>query len=197
MSTIVVGLGNPGEDYTHTRHNTGRIIVGLLAKRFEGTEWKEDKKYKTLRAEGVVEKERIDFVLPNTFMNKSGSAVLPLIKNVKQAERLVVIHDDLDLPFGILKLSFNRGSGGHNGVESIMRALKTKAFVRARVGIAKATPKGKVKKPVGEEAVAKYILGTFKKEESDILKKVSKRIGDALIVLITESREKAMSLYNK
>ncbi len=197
MSTIVVGLGNPGEDYTHTRHNTGRIIVGLLAKRFEGTEWKEDKKYKTLRAEGVVEKERIDFVLPNTFMNKSGSAVLPLIKNVKQAERLVVIHDDLDLPFGILKLSFNRGSGGHKGVESIMRALKTKAFVRARVGIAKATPKGKVKKPVGEEAVAKYILGTFKKEESDILKKVSKRIGDALIVLITESREKAMSLYNK
>lgn len=197
MSTIVVGLGNPGEDYTHTRHNTGRIIVGLLAKRFEGTEWKEDKKYKTLRAEGVVEKERIDFVLPNTFMNKSGSAVLPLIKNVKQAERLVVIHDDLDLPFGILKLSFNRGSGGHKGVESIMRALKTKAFVRARVGIAKATPKGKVKKPVGEEAVAKYILGTFKKEELDILKKVSKRIGDALIILITESREKAMSLYNK
>ncbi len=197
MTTTVVGLGNPGEDYTDTRHNTGRIIAELLAKRFESTEWKEDKKCKALRAEGAEGKERIDFVLPNTFMNKSGAAVLPLIKNAKQAERLLVIHDDLDLPLGTLKLSFNRGSGGHKGVESIMRALKTKAFVRVRVGIAKATPKGKLKKPVGEEAVAKYILGTFKKEELDILKKVAKRIGDALVVLITESREKAMSLYNK
>ncbi len=197
MTTTVVGLGNPGKDYTHTRHNTGRIITELLAKQFGSGEWKENTKLQALRAEGAEGKEHIDFVLPNTFMNKSGSAVLPLIKNVKQAERLVVIHDDLDLPLGSSKLSFNRGSGGHKGVESIMRALKTKAFVRVRVGIAKTTPKGKIKKPAGEEAVAKYILGTFKKEELDVLKKVSKRIGDALTVLMTESREKAMSLYNQ
>lgn len=197
MIITVVGLGNPGEEYVNTRHNTGRIIAELLAKRFDSEEWKEDKKLKALCTEGKEGKDRINFVLPNTFMNKSGAAVSPLIKNAKQAEHLIIIHDDLDLPLGTSKLSFNRGSGGHKGVESIMRAIKTKAFLRVRIGIAKTTPKGKVKKPVGEDAVAKYILGVFKKEELDILKKVSKRVGDALTILITESREKAMSLYNQ
>ncbi len=186
MACIVVGLGNPGEEYANTRHNTGRIITELIAKRFEGEECGKDKKLKALR-----------FVLPDTFMNKSGTAVSPLVKNAKQAEQLIVIHDDIDLPLGTLKISFNRGSGGHKGVESIIRALKTKSFTRIRIGVSKVTPKGKIKKPVGEDAVGKYILGIFKKEELDTLKKVAKRVGDALKTLITESREKAMSLYNK
>ncbi|HBB65421.1 MAG TPA: aminoacyl-tRNA hydrolase [Candidatus Vogelbacteria bacterium] len=197
MAFIIAGLGNPGEEYSGTRHNTGRIITELIARRFECAEWKENKKLKALRAFGKAEKDRVEFVLPNTFMNKSGAALLPLVKNVKQAERLIVIHDDLDLALGSCKLSFNRGSGGHKGVESIIRALKTKGFVRVRAGISKATPKGKIKKPSGEDAVGEYILGKFKKDELDALKKVAKRVGDALLTLITEGREKAMSLYNK
>lgn len=173
MAYVLVGLGNPGQEYEETRHNTGRIIVSALEKNFEGK-----------------------VLLPDTFMNKSGSAVAPLIKNAKQAERLIVVHDDLDLPLGTMKLSFNRGSGGHKGVDSIMRAIKTKAFVRLRIGISKSTPKGKLKKPVGEEAVAKFILGTFKKEELDILKKVAKKAGEAIKVLTTEGREKAMNIAN-
>lgn len=174
MAYILVGLGNPGQEYEETRHNTGRIIVNAVAKKFDGK-----------------------VLLPDTFMNKSGSAVAPLIKNAKQAERLIVVHDDLDLPLGSMKLSFNRGSGGHKGVESIMRAIKTKAFMRLRIGISKATPKGKVKKPAGEEAVADFILGKFKKDELEVLKKVAKKAGEAIAILTTEGREKAMSLANK
>ena len=174
MAYVLVGLGNPGQEYEYTRHNTGRIIVSALAKKFDGK-----------------------VLIPDTFMNKSGSAVAPLIKNAKQAERLIVVHDDLDLPLGTMKLSFNRGSGGHKGVESIMRAIKTKAFVRLRVGISKTTPKGKLKKPVGDEAVGDFILGTFKKDELEILKKLAKRAGEALEILVSEGREKAMSLYNQ
>ena len=180
MTYLLVGLGNPGEEYEGTRHNTGRIVVFALAKKIESNDNK-----------------KIKILLPDTFMNKSGSAVAPLIKNTKQAERLIVVHDDLDLPLGMMKLSFNRGSGGHKGVESIMRAIKTKAFVRLRIGISRATPKGKLKKPVGDEAVGDFILGKFKKEELEILKKVTKRAGKALEVLITEGREKAMNIANK
>lgn len=184
MTYYIVGLGNPGEEFEDTRHNTGRIIVGILAKKFGG-----DK--------ALVKKDTIEFIIPDTFMNRSGKALVTKIKNAKQAERLIVIHDDLDLALGTMKLSFNRGSGGHKGVESIMRAIKTKAFVRVRVGISKATPKGKIKKPSGEEAVGDFILGKFKKEELEVLKKIAKKVGEAIEVLITDGREKAMSIANK
>lgn len=175
----VVGLGNPGEKYEHTRHNAGRDAVRAL---------------KEVNAK---------LVTPDTFMNKSGEEVKPLIKNAKQVEQLVVIHDDLDLPFGTFKISFNKSSGGHRGVESIIKAIKTQAFVRIRIGIspfsAKAT-KGKtvtvLKKPKGEEAVERHILGKFKPAELTELKKLYKKINEAILVLIANDREKAMSEFN-
>ena len=128
-------------------------------------------------------------------MNKSALAVAPLVKGKKQAEQLVVIHDDLDIPFGSYKISFNKSSGGHKGVESIIRAVKTQAFVRVRVGISRATPKGAVKKPKGEVAVEKHILGKFSPAELATVAKLGRRVSDALSCLITEGREKAMSQY--
>ena len=96
-------------------------------------------------------------------MNKSGLAVKPIITSKKKAEALIVIHDDLDLPIGKFKISFNKSSGGHRGVESIIKAIKTEAFTRVRIGISPATPSGKLKKPKGEKDVGDFILGEFKK----------------------------------
>src|SRR3989338_3897546 len=189
---IIVGLGNPGAEYENTRHNTGRMILDMFRQKNDLPEWQEDKKLKSL----ISKKNKITLLLPETFMNKSGEAIAKIVKSKKAAESLVVIHDDLDLPLGRIKISFNRGSGGHRGVESITRALKTEAFVRVRVGISKDAGKGKVKKPIGEKAVGDFILGKFKPAEALEFKKVSKKISEALEILIRVGREKAMGVFN-
>lgn len=196
MSYTIVGLGNPGEEYEGTRHNTGRMCVEAFAKSQECDGFSFDKKANAQVVEGKIKKERLTLVLPDTFMNKSGNAVARFVKSKKAAESLVVIHDDLDLPLGRFKISFNRGSGGHRGVESIKRAIKTEAFVRVRVGISKDAGKGKVKKPVGEKAVGDFILGKFKPTELAEFKKVQKRVSEALAILVSEGRERAMGEFN-
>lgn len=173
---LVVGLGNPGAEYEHTRHNAGRILVEAIEKKLEG--------------------KKIKFITPDTFMNNSGKAVKPFIKTKKDLENLVVVYDDIDLPLGKIKISFNRSSGGHNGVASIIKSVKSQEFVRIRIGLAPSTPSGKTKKPKGEQAVLKFLLGEFKKPELDTLKKLSKKVAEAVEVIFTEGREKAMSLYN-
>lgn len=172
---IVVGLGNPGEQYARTRHNTGRLC-----------------------AEFIEEKTNVKakFITPDTFMNKSGVYVAKFIKSKKAAENLVVIYDDLDLPLGTMKISYNRSSGGHRGVESIIRALKTEAFIRIRIGIAPTTPSGKLKKPKGDVAVEKHILGEFKPAELIILKKVFKKAGEALASISDGGLTRAMTEFN-
>lgn len=173
---LVVGLGNPGAEYKNTRHNTGRILVGILEKKLED--------------------RKIKFLTPDTFMNNSGKAVAPLIKNKKDLKDLVVIYDDIDLPLGKMKISFNRSSGGHNGLGSVIKALKSEEFLRIRIGISASTPKGVVRKPKGEKAVLKFLLGEYKKSELEILKKLSKKVSEAVEMIFTESKEKAMSLFN-
>jgi peptidyl-tRNA hydrolase, PTH1 family len=173
---LVVGLGNPGKEYENTRHNTGRILVGMIEKKLEN--------------------QKIKFITPDTFMNNSGRAVVPLVKTKKDLENLVVIYDDVDLPLGKIKISFNHSSGGHNGLGSIIKSLKSKEFLRIRVGISPTTPSGKLRKPKGEEAMLKFLLGEFKKPELETLKKISKIIAEAVETIFSESKEKAMSLYN-
>jgi len=167
---LVVGLGNPGEEYENTRHNTGRLVGAIVEKNIGDS--------------------KIKFLYPDTFMNKSGAAVAKLVKSKKDLKDLVVIYDDLDLPLGRFKISFNRSAGGHRGVQSIIRALKSEEFLRIRVGI---SPK---KKPHGEKDVVKFILGKFKPKELEVLKKLSKKISEAIEVIFSESKEKAMSIYN-
>jgi len=173
---LVVGLGNPGEEYENTRHNTGRILVGLIEKKLES--------------------KKIKFLAPDTFMNNSGKAIAFLVKSKKDLKDLVVIYDDIDLPLGKMKISFNRSSGGHNGLGSVIKSLKSEEFLRIRIGISPATPKGVVRKPKGEKAVLNFLLGVYKKPELEIIKKLSKKVAEAVEMIFAESKEKAMSLYN-
>lgn len=171
---IVVGLGNPGEQYERTRHNAGRMTADFAASKIGG----------------------IKVVTPDTFMNESGKAVAKAVKSKKAAEKLIVIYDDLDLPLGSMKISYNRGSGGHRGVESIIKSLKTREFIRIRIGVAPTTPGGKLKKPKGDEAVNKFILGEFKKPEMEVLKKTFKKVSEAIQTIVDEGLEVAMNRFN-
>lgn len=172
---IVVGLGNTGDAYVGTRHNLGRIFVDFLLER------------------GNVHAK---FLHLDTFMNKTGQALVKHVKSPKMAKKLVVIYDDLDLPLGTFKISYDRGSGGHKGVESIIKSLKTREFIRVRVGISPTTPSGKLKKPKGDDLVEKFILGEFKKSELDILKKVFKEAELALVSIVSNGVESAMNEFN-
>ena len=177
---IVAGLGNPGKEYEHTRHNAGRIVVDLISKRMADTKIK----------------FQLKFLMPDNFMNNSGPAVAKALAGKKAFRDLIVIYDDIDLPLGKMKISFNRSSGGHNGLNSVIKALKSQEFLRIRIGISLATPSGKIRKPKGEKAVLNFLLGEFKKSELDVLKKLSKKIAEAVEMIFTEGKDKAMSLFN-
>lgn len=159
----IVGLGNPGSDYEETRHNTGKMALQVI----EET--------------GVKAK----YIRQDTFMNKSGVAVAKVIKSKKSAEKLIVIHDDLDLPVGRMKISWDRGSGGHKGLESVIRALTTGAFIRVRIGIGK------------KADVEKHILGKFTPKEKLELKKVFKKVAEAVGAIMEHGLPRAMSEFNK
>ncbi|OHB20129.1 MAG: hypothetical protein A2854_04930 [Parcubacteria group bacterium RIFCSPHIGHO2_01_FULL_56_18] len=196
MTWVIIGLGNPDEEYARTRHNAGRMAVQKFAQKHGLSEWKEEPKAKSFIARGLVGKEITVAVVPNTYMNKTGSAAAHYIKSVKAAEKLVAVYDELDLPLGTIKISFDRGSGGHKGIESISTALKTKRFVRIRIGISREGKDGAAKKPQGDADVEKYILGEFKADEMEQLKGIFKRVSEALECIVTEGREIAMNRFN-
>lgn len=193
---VIVGLGNPGAEYENTRHNIGRTLVIGFCKKNKLPEFSFDKKSNALVAQGKIGSQKITAILPETFMNKSGNAVAKFVKSKKAAETLVVVHDELDLPLGRAKISFNKSSGGHRGVESVKKAIGTEAFTRVRVGISPSTAGGKLKKPSGEKAVNDFILGKLSKKDEELLKKIRKNIQEALGLLVTEGRERAMNEWN-
>lgn len=188
----IVGLGNPGEEYRESRHNTGRMVASYIAKKAE-IDLTPNKKFAGQFGKGEIEGESIQVILPDTFMNKSGKSVAEAVKNKKAAEKLVVIYDDLDLPVGKMKISFNRSSGGHKGVESIIRALKTEAFIRIRIGISPATPSGKIKKPLGEDKVLKHVMARFSPKEYEEIKKIFKKSDTFIRLLVLKDLSTAMS----
>ncbi len=196
MASVIIGLGNPGTEYESTRHNAGRMAVEFFAKKHDFKEWKEEKSSKALVSSGLLEREAVALVLPNTFMNKSGAAAVKFVKSQKAAERMIVVYDDLDLPIGKIKLSFDRGSGGHKGLESIIAAVKTKKFARIRIGVSPTTAAGKMKKPDTEKAVLKFILEKFKTHELEELKTIFKKVNLALEALVLKGPERAMNEFN-
>lgn len=194
MAYTIVGLGNPGGEYTNTKHNVGRMVVDLLADEY-GIEMKEHKASNAEKGTGVMEGEKVTLLNPNTFMNKSGSAVSKIVKSVNAAKKMIVIYDELDLPLGKIKISYGGGSGGHKGVDSIMRGIKTKDFVRLRVGISAATPKGKTKKPKGEEKVLKHLMSDFGKDKT-AWNKAKKKARQAVELILADGHVIAQNEVN-
>ncbi|MEK7510925.1 MAG: aminoacyl-tRNA hydrolase [Patescibacteria group bacterium] len=196
MAYVILGLGNPGGEYTKTRHNAGRMVAELLANE-KGFAFAVKKSAHALVAEGVLGKEKVVIALPETMMNLSGKTAAALVKSKPAAKKLLVIRDELDMPLGAIKMTVpGRGSGGHKGIESIMRALKTKDFVQMKIGISPATPKGKLRKPEAGEDVVSHVLGKFSPKEELLLKKTLARAAEAAQLFVEEGIEKAMLVAN-
>ena len=185
--TIIAGLGNPGQEYEHTRHNSGREIAQAIRKAWNFPDFRFEKKWNAEISEGKVGKKKAAILLPNTFMNKSGSAVSLVLRFYKvKPKDLFVIHDDAYIPAGSTKLSFNKHSAGHKGVESVMRALKTREFWRFRIGIG-----GKRDIPA-----EKVVLRKWTPDEKRAVAKIIKRTIEAASTAISENPERAMNSYN-
>lgn len=206
----IVGLGNPGEEYRSTRHNIGRMAVELLADVYNQS-WKFDSVAKAQKAKIDIGGEVALLILPDSYMNNSGSSVAPLVwgekisgavsleikkKIEKKTSKMIVIQDDLDLPLGQIKIVFNRGTGGHRGIESIKKALKTEAFIRIKIGILPLTPSGKIKKPSGEDKVVTFILGKFQADEMKQVKKILQQVPDIIETIIKDGVLSAMNEVN-
>lgn len=184
---LLIGLGNPGKQFISTRHNIGREIAEAFARAADFGAFRFEKKWNAEVSEGKIGKEKIAVVLPDTMMNKSGAAAGAAARFFKTAPRSVfVIHDDADIGLGRAKLSFGKHSAGHKGVESVIRALKTKDFWRFRLGIT-----GKRDIPA-----EKLVLKKFTPDEQKIIKKVIKKTFDALYTIAMHNPEKTMNAYN-
>ncbi len=186
---LIVGLGNVGDEYTNTRHNAGFMVVDILANR-----WKiipKKIKYQSFYNKGVVKRdskvETVVIAKPLTYMNLSGRAVKPLQYAFEvPTDHIIVIHDDLDLSVGTVRIKKGGGDGGHKGLRSII-SLIGPSFIRVRIGIGR---------PESKEDVIDYVLSPFKKSEVDIVNESLVRAADAVEDVIFLGVEKAQSIYN-
>jgi peptidyl-tRNA hydrolase, PTH1 family len=194
----IVGLGNPGEKYKNTRHNTGWLLLDACIDALGLPTPHQSSKLSGRVSEGVVEGTEVTCLYPDTFMNHSGTAVAKLVPQ-NEAAQLIVLYDDIDLPFGEVKVSFGRGDGGHNGIKSIASSLGTKDFVRVRIGIASATvwpwESGAVRRPKGD-ALASYVLGTLTKKEAAVVADMATWVPNLVATIIRDGKEVAMQEYN-
>ena len=194
VNYIIVGLGNPGEKYEHTRHNAGRSALFHFRDHHELPEFELRKEYEAQYTKGTLGDASFDVILPETFMNDSGKAVRKLLKE-RAGSEIVVLYDDIDLPFGTLKISHDRGSGGHHGVDSLIEELGTRAFTRVRIGIAPLFD-GVIRKPQGEGAVPSFLLKPFTTAEEEQFTEISKHIDQVLVLVLTKGVAAAMNAVN-
>jgi PTH1 family peptidyl-tRNA hydrolase len=192
----IVPLGNPGSKYQHTRHNVGWLAMDYM---IEARAWPhliEDKKLSGQTTGGRIGGEPVVVLYPDTFMNNSGSAVAKLVQKASVGD-LIVLHDDIDLPFGQIKISHSRGGGGNNGVASIIQKLGSKDFVRFRIGIAPTSFwTGKTKRPSGGGPLERFVLKPFSPSERKQLPDLFSTVDAAVAVMIEQGVEVAMNQYN-
>jgi PTH1 family peptidyl-tRNA hydrolase len=199
---LIVGLGNPGKKYEKTRHNIGFRIIDEIAANFQFSPAPTkggggvQSIFNAKISKGEIANKEIVLAKPQTFMNNSGKAVKSLIKNLKlEIRNLIIIHDDIDLPLGKIRIVKNRGSAGHKGVESIIRELKTKDFVRFRIGINQFAQNQKSK--IKNQKLDEFVLKKFSKGEEKIVKEVIKKTVEAIEFSLKEGLEKAMTKINR
>ncbi|HEX8097329.1 MAG TPA: aminoacyl-tRNA hydrolase [Pyrinomonadaceae bacterium] len=186
---LIVGLGNPGAQYEWTRHNLGFMLVDRLA-RETGAQVKR-RECRALVGRALIEGEQVELVKPQTYMNLSGESLACLLAKQERARErpddLIVISDDLALPFGSIRLRPRGSSGGHNGLKSIIAATRTDEFARLRIGI-------RPEHPVQD--AARFVLDEFTRAERAEVEKILDVCSEAVRAVVREGIEKAMSLYN-
>ena len=184
---MVVGLGNPGEEYAGTRHNLGAVVVTMLADRLGGSLRRS--RELALSCEVHIGGQRVALALPQTFMNESGQSVGRLVRRhgVDDPSRIVVVHDELDLPVGSLRVKAGGGLAGHNGLKSITAPLKTQDYVRVRIGVGR---------PPGGRSGADHVLRRPPKAEAAELAVVVGEAVDAVETIITEGVDATMDRFN-
>ena len=179
---LIVGLGNPGMEYVHTRHNVGFDIINKFAKK-QG--FKFSRKGKAMVSENNFKGEKVILLKPLTFMNLSGEAVARIMNNYGvKAEEMIVVCDDMDLPLGKIRIRRKGSGGGHNGLKNIIDCIKSDNFCRVRVGI-------------GREAdTINYVLSRFSREDRKVMEESFERATEALNALLTETVDKVMNDFN-
>jgi PTH1 family peptidyl-tRNA hydrolase len=183
---LVVGLGNPGEEYRRTRHNVGADVVEMLAARHQGRLRKG--KERALVDEVKVAGKRVALAVPLTYMNDSGLAVAALVRRFGvEPQQVVIVHDELDLPPAALKVKAGGGLAGHNGLRSIKQHLHSDEFLRVRIGVGK---------PVSKEQGADHVLNTFGKRARAEIDVTLADAADAVEMIATEGVDAAMTRYN-
>ncbi len=183
---LIAGLGNPGAEYRHNRHNVGFMVLDALAEKAAIPLRRVE--FRAIVGKGSLDDMRLILAKPQTYMNDSGQAVAPLINFYKvPMENLLVIHDDLDLPFGTLRLRPSGGTGGQRGMESIVDKLWTREFARLRVGIGR---------PPGRMDPRDYVLHDFDGDQLAVLPELMDTAVAAVRMFITMGIEKAMNTFN-
>lgn len=179
---LIIGLGNPGKEYENTRHNIGFMVLDNYLK--SGT-WQ--KKYNALYTTEIINNEKVMFIKPTTFMNLSGNSVIEFVNFYKiEPQDILVIHDDLDLPFGKIRIKVSSSAGGHNGIKSIIERLGTNNFARLKIGISHNT-NGDTKD---------FVLGKFSKEQQEKLDKLYPLTNKIIEAFIKYDINKVMNDYN-
>ena len=185
---LIVGLGNPGAEYEWTRHNLGFMLIDKLAAEADATVKRRE--CRSFIGSATIENERVRLVKPQTFMNLSGEAVACLLakENIEDASKsLIVISDDLALPFGTIRLRERGTAGGHNGLKSIIGAIGTNEFMRLRIGI-------QPEHPVNDAKA--FVLDQIRKPQREELEKVLDSAAEAVHAVLRDGIKKAMSVYN-
>jgi PTH1 family peptidyl-tRNA hydrolase len=188
---LIAGLGNPGPKFKNTRHNLGFMVLNKFSEENGFPDWEENRKINCLFTKKIITEKEIELIKPLTYMNNSGRAVKLAVKkhNIKSKD-LVIVHDDIDLDLGKIKIVKNRGAAGHKGIQSLINELRTKDFIRIRIGIKNQRIENKKQK------TEDFVLKKFTKEEEKILKGVIKKAVEAIEFFLKEGLEKTQSTYN-
>lgn len=188
LTHLVVGLGNPGDKYTFTRHNTGFMALDFIA---EKCGVRVDRaRFKSLCADARIGEHRVLLMKPQTFMNLSGEAVREAADFYKiPPENILVLFDDINFDVGVMRIRRNGSDGGHNGIKSIIYQLNSDAFPRVKIGVGK--------KPSPDYDLADYVLGTYSDADKKTLFSMFSRVYDGVELILSGQIDKAMNLYNR
>lgn len=183
---LIVGLGNPGREYAGSRHNVGFLCVDRLAKKYDVTFNRRRSKYKS--GPGIINSLDVCLVKPMTYMNNSGEAVQVILNSFNSTlGELLIIHDDMDITLGKIKIKEGGSSGGHKGVQSIISTINSDEFIRIRIGIGR---------PAMDTDPVSYVLGKFREEELSLIESSITRSIEAVEDILKYSSQSAMSKHN-